>query len=180
MTTTRQRAAAIEAFYAQHAQTLERAVAARVCATTPATIEDACQTAWATLMRRPDIDLNDGGLAWLTVVATHEGWRLASHAREVPAGALSAHPTDDEHATGEIPEPAGEATDPADRALDAERHRDRVARFARLKPAERQALLLKAAGYSYADIAALTEASYTAVNRRIAEGRARLLDHRAR
>jgi DNA-directed RNA polymerase specialized sigma24 family protein len=40
----------------------------------------------------------------------------------------------------------------------------------RLKPREREALYLKALGHSYHEIAALTDATYTAVNRRLARG----------
>jgi DNA-directed RNA polymerase specialized sigma24 family protein len=49
-----------------------------------------------------------------------------------------------------------------------------VERFAQLTAAERRALLLKAGGYSYHEIAALTASTYTAVNRRLTEGRNRL------
>ena len=72
------------------------------------------------------------------------------------------------------PKPPGDSTDPADRAVAREQHAQRVNDFARLKPREREALYLKALGHSYQEIAALTNASYTAVNRRISEGRARL------
>ena len=50
---------------------------------------------------------------------------------------------------------------------------DARATLARLKPAERQALGLQACGYDYREIAAITGATRTAVNRRITEGRAR-------
>ncbi len=53
-------------------------------------------------------------------------------------------------------------------------HAERVGDLAVLKPAERTALYLQALGYRYREIAALTDASYTAVNRRLTEGRARL------
>jgi DNA-directed RNA polymerase specialized sigma24 family protein len=51
-------------------------------------------------------------------------------------------------------------------------HRERVARFARLKPRERRDLILSAGGFKYPEIAGLTGSTYTAVNRRITEGRA--------
>ena len=73
-----------------------------------------------------------------------------------------------------LPEPPADTADPADRALAREQHAQRVNDVARLKPREREALYLKALGHSYEEIAALTNASYTAVNRRISEGRARL------
>jgi hypothetical protein len=43
-----------------------------------------------------------------------------------------------------------------------------------LKPSERQALYLKGLGYTYREIMRLTGSTYTAVNRRITEGRAAL------
>lgn len=75
---------------------------------------------------------------------------------------------------GEYLEPAGPAEDPADRVLDAEQHRARVAHFSQLKAAERRALFLQAGGYRYHEIADLTGSTYTAVNRRLSEGRAHL------
>ena len=173
-TMTQDRAAAIATFYAEHAAAIERIVASRVNGASAEMIEDACHIAWVTLLRRPDVRLGDDGVGWLIVVASHEGWRLASRARETPVGVFMSAPADEDREAGVLPEPAGDASDPADRALDGERHRDRVARFAALKPAEREALLLNAAGYSYADLGRLLGVSYTAVNRRLAEGRARL------
>jgi RNA polymerase sigma factor (sigma-70 family) len=56
--------------------------------------------------------------------------------------------------------------------------RERVARVARmlasLKPQERRAIVLRAQGYSYAEICEITGWTYTKVNRSLAEGRARL------
>jgi DNA-directed RNA polymerase specialized sigma24 family protein len=169
MTTTPQRDTQVARFYAEHAHGLEHAVARRVHAP-HATIEDACQIAWAILLRRPDVTLDQCGLAWLATVAAREGWRLASGAHEVPAGAFL--PGDPE--PGVLPEPPADAIDAADRAVARDRHAQRVDDLARLKPRERQALYLKALGYRYQEIAALTDSTYTAVNRRITEGRARL------
>jgi RNA polymerase sigma-70 factor, ECF subfamily len=47
-----------------------------------------------------------------------------------------------------------------------------------VKPREREALYLKALGYSYQEIARLTDSTYTAVDRRITEGRAVLRGER--
>ena len=47
-------------------------------------------------------------------------------------------------------------------------------RLAALKPAERWALGLIAAGYSYQEVGQITGWSYTKINRSAAEGRARL------
>jgi RNA polymerase sigma factor (sigma-70 family) len=64
--------------------------------------------------------------------------------------------------------------DPVERAELRERLRRAASALRRLKANERRALLLKAQGYSYAEIAALTGWSYTKVNRALTEGRARL------
>jgi hypothetical protein len=50
---------------------------------------------------------------------------------------------------GELAEPAGHHGDPADRAVARERHRERAAALAELKPRERRDLYLHAAGYGY-------------------------------
>src|SRR6266545_2266066 len=98
-----ERSAALATFYAGHAAVLERAVARRVSA--PAvTIADACQTAWAILVPRPDVTLDACGLSWLTTVATREAWRLASTTRELPAGTLANGASALE--LGELAEPA--------------------------------------------------------------------------
>jgi hypothetical protein len=69
-------------------------VASRVSAP-DATIEDACQTAWAILLRSDHVTLDERGAHWLPKLAIREGWRLASTARDVPVGvagdALEAH-----------------------------------------------------------------------------------------
>lgn len=83
MTPTTARAQEIAAFYARYASRLQRIVSAKVNA--PAqTIEDACQSAWATLLRREDVTLDERGAAWLATVAIREGWRLTRRG-EVPA-----------------------------------------------------------------------------------------------
>jgi hypothetical protein len=48
--------------------------------------------------------------------------------------------------------------------------------LAGLKPQERRTLVLKAEGFSYAEIQAITGFSYTKVNRCMAEGRKRFLE----
>src|SRR5206468_1210114 len=67
-----------EALYRQHHRNLERTVAHTVRAPREL-IEDACQTAWTTLLRsqpkRPTI------FAWLRVVAIHEAYRLSATER---------------------------------------------------------------------------------------------------
>lgn len=63
---------------------------------------------------------------------------------------------------------------PAERAEARERTLERARALARLKPAERRAIVLCGQGYSYREICELTGWTYTKVNRCLAEGRARL------
>lgn len=160
------RATAIDAFYREHHRRLERKLAGRIGGVSDDPIEEACQQAWTALLRRPDVRLDRDGMGWLTMVATQEAWR-AARPKDVPTGAyaLSAD-------RGVIAEPGahpGPALD--EQIVGRELHRQRVQHLARLKPAERQALGLHAVGCSYSEIGRLTGASYTAVNRRLAEGR---------
>lgn len=134
-------------------------------------VDDACAFAWLQLVRRTDINLDSDGYSWLSAVAIHEAWRLArAHRAEQPAGLF----WPESEQAGELPEPPGLVADPLDRAIAAELHRTRVDNLAVLKPHELQALGLQALGYRYHELMALTGTSYTAVNRRITEGRARL------
>src|SRR5512133_825222 len=79
----------ISDFYAAQAKRLRAKVANKTGA--PAeVVADACQVAWAILLRRPDISLDGRGLSWLTAVAVHEVYRQWRHrARNLPMGALS-------------------------------------------------------------------------------------------
>jgi len=166
-------AARVAAFYRGHANWLIRAVTRRAEAP-EATIEDACQAAWTILLRRPDLPLDERARSWLIVVATHEAWRRASLDREIPAGIF--HPDEKWELPGRDSEaePVAQARDVDARVIALDEHRERVADLLALKPRERRELYLQAAGYSYRDIARMTASSYTAVNRRINEGRAHL------
>ena len=164
------RRTAVEAYYADNHCRLAWRVGRRVRGIDAETIADACAIAWLALVRRDDISLDRDGLAWLTTVAIHEAWRLTSTRHESASGLMM---TERDHER-ELCEQAGTADDPLERAIATEEHRDRVARFATLKPNERRDLLLFVGGYKYDDIARLTGSSYTSVNRRLAEGRAQL------
>ena len=63
---------------------------------------------------------------------------------------------------------------PAERAERREWAHERARSLHRLKPDERRALVLRAEGYSYAEISELNGWTYTKTNRCLAEGRARL------
>jgi hypothetical protein len=157
------RGAALTAFYRAQHRRIERAVAASTAGITQPVLEDACAFAWLQLVRRADIALDARGTAWLARVATREAWRLAAIGPEQPAGAFLPE-ADHER---ELPEPAGPAGDPLERALDAEHHHGRLARFGSLKPRERRELLLHAAGYRYREIGALSRGVYVNVAVRV-------------
>jgi DNA-directed RNA polymerase specialized sigma24 family protein len=168
VTCTAARAQEIAAFYARYASRLQRIVASKVNAPTQ-TVEDACQNAWATLLRRDDVTLDHRGAGWLATVAIHEAWRLARCA-EVPAGATPPGLSEGRELLGfAVPEPAAD-----EQALAHVEHTERVADLRTLKPRERRELYLQALGYRYSEIAKATGSSYTAINRRLSEGRARL------
>ena len=77
-------------------------------------------------------------------------------------------------AEGELAEPEAAEPGPAEQALARDEHARRVTDLRTLKARERRELYLQALGYGYDEIAALTGSTYTAVNRRLTEGRAQL------
>jgi DNA-directed RNA polymerase specialized sigma24 family protein len=137
-------------------------------------IEDACSIAWTILLRRPDVDLANGSLSWLVTVAQREAWWLSrDHHQEHPVGAFLS-PERGDNPAGELPEPPADTRDIADQVIARIELRDRMTAMQALKPRQREALYLKGVGYSYDEIMQITDAAYTAVNRRITEGRAAL------
>jgi DNA-directed RNA polymerase specialized sigma24 family protein len=165
------RRAALATFYTAHQRSLSAAVHGRARWADDAIVADACAYAWLQLVRRTDVTLDRRGLSWLKLVATQEAWRLNGPSNDRPVGLFIAEPDDE----AEFFEPASLHGDPLVRVLDRETQHERLERFAQLKPRERRDLFLHAAGYSYTEIAALTDSTYTAVNRRLTEGRRRLL-----
>lgn len=80
----------------------------------------------------------------------------------------------DSAAPGELREPVGDDLDLADEVADKMLHARRLNDLRTIRAQDRQALYLKALGFHYHGIAALLSITYTAVNRRITEGRRRL------
>ena len=148
--------------YRQHHRDLHRAVA-RVVRAPRELIDDACQTAWATLLRtQPD---RYAIFAWLRVVAIHEAYRLAAidrRARHLERLNI------DEHEWQELiadPRTLDDAVD----ALEALRT------LASLPERQRSDLTLKIAGYSYEEIRALTPGrTFTNISKSLAKARARI------
>jgi RNA polymerase sigma factor (sigma-70 family) len=168
--TSSERREQISAFYARHATRLQ-ALVRRHAHVSEESVEDACQHAWAILLRRPDIRLEAAGFSWLATVAIREAWHRDAR-RETPIGGFQGP---DRGHGGDQPEPpAHDDRSAEDRALDHIEHTERISALATLKPSEREALILHGLGYSYHEIARLTGSTYTAVNRRLSEGRAAL------
>jgi RNA polymerase sigma factor (sigma-70 family) len=151
-----------EALYRRHHRDLERTVAHAVRAPREP-IEDACQTAWTTLLRsqpeRPTI------FAWLRVVAIHEAYRLSATERR------DAHL---EHLSGDSGD--WDAVIPDDRSLDAALEaREALRALAALPARQRDDFALLVAGYSYREIAEITGGrTRTNVNKALGKARERL------
>ncbi len=133
--------------------------------------EEALQSAYILFLER-----YQGGcdpLAWLYTTVKREAWairRRGSRRRE--CGFAGLKESGESYDLAETL--AADTSDPEQRALWRELHRERRGALAALKPAERTALLLGALGYTYHEIMALQDWSYTKVNRSLAEGRAAL------
>lgn len=155
---------ATELLVAAHGAALRRT--ARRHSLCAADAEDAYQRALVVALRKaPDVD-PEAFAAWMHVVTKREAWAVR-RARE-------------RLAVEEPPARRSGGPEPADRA----ERRERVVLVARalatLKPAERRAIALLAAGLSYREIGELCGWSHTKVNRSLAEGRAALRDRLAR
>jgi RNA polymerase sigma factor (sigma-70 family) len=127
--------------------------------------EESLQFAFCAFLEHFDADGEAPPLAWLTLVAKRECWarykrrrRDRSAEREVAAGAL----------VDSIP---SRATGPEQLVAEVDEAR---AQLATLKPQELRALSFLATGYTYNEIAAMTQWTYTKVNRCVSEGRARM------
>jgi DNA-directed RNA polymerase specialized sigma24 family protein len=151
-----------EELYRQHHRELQRAVA-HVVRAPRELIEDACQTAWAILLRnQPDRYAIFG---WLRVVAIHEAYRLSAiDRRDARLERLCPEDGDWQDVTADP-----RSLDDALEALEALRA------LASLPQRQRNDLALKIAGYSYAEIRELTPGrTATNVNKALVKARARI------
>ncbi len=134
---------------------------ARRYAATPEDAEDAYQRGLEILLTKaPDL-AEEELLPWLKTVVKHEAFALRRH-RDRHA------PVTDDGELGERGTPAAATHDQAERYEDL---RQGAEALGQLKPQEIRALLLRAEGYSYAEICEITGWSYTKVNRCLTEGR---------
>jgi RNA polymerase sigma factor (sigma-70 family) len=138
--------------------------------------EDAYQRALLVALRKaPDI----GQLAlsrWMHAVTRNEA-RAVRRSRE---RLFYRAECDTAGAVDSLEALPGEAAEPFERAIGRERVALTARALATLKPQERRAIALLAAGLSYAEIAELCGWTYTKVNRCLAEGRAALRERMAR
>jgi RNA polymerase sigma factor (sigma-70 family) len=134
---------------------------ARRYAATPEDAEDAYQRGLEILLTKAPTTSEDDLVPWLKTVVKHEAFALRRHReRHAPV-------TDD----GELGERGTSAAATHDQAERYEDLRQGAEALAQLKPQEIRALLLRAEGYSYAEICEITQWSYTKVNRCLTEGR---------
>ena len=147
--------------YRRHHRDLERAVARAVNAPREL-IEDACQNAWAIMLRaQPD---RTSIFGWLYVVATREAFRLC----ECDHRHL--------HLEAMLPEGSWDAVIADAFSIDDILEvREALEILASLPDRERADLTLLVAGFSYVEIARLTGGrTYTNVNKHLAKARARV------
>jgi len=134
---------------------------ARRYAATPEDAEDAYQRGLEILLTKAPTTSEDDLVPWLKTVVKHEAFALRRHReRHAPV-------TDD----GELGERGTSAAATHDQAERYEDLRQGAEALGQLKPQEIRALLLRAEGYSYAEICETTGWSYTKVNRCLTEGR---------
>jgi RNA polymerase sigma factor (sigma-70 family) len=135
--------------------------------------EDAYQRALEILLTKAPLDQPGRLAAWMHTVTKHEAMAVR-RMRERLLGGAPRHADDSE--ADAIDRIAAERPGPLEGAERAERVARSAEALAALKPQERLALALKAEGYSYVEIRALTGWTYTKVNRCMAEGRKRFLE----
>jgi RNA polymerase sigma factor (sigma-70 family) len=149
--------------YRRHHRGLLRAVARSVDASQEL-IEDACQSAWVTLLRcQPD--RSPALFAWLRTVAVHQAYRLSHQERRT---VRLEDVTGDDHWDALLG-----LSQPLDDAIEARRALETLAA---LPVRQRDDLALLVAGFSYREIATLDRRprSVNNVNKRLTKARARI------
>ena len=134
---------------------------ARRHAVTAEDAEDAYQRGIEILLTKAPSTSEDELIPWLKTVVKHEAWALRRQ-RERHS------PVTDDGELRDRPAPTAVTHEQAERL---ERLRLGAEALGQLKPHEVRALRLRAEGYSYREICAMTGWSYTKVNRLLTEGR---------
>jgi RNA polymerase sigma factor (sigma-70 family) len=149
---------------------------ARRNAATEADAEEATQDAFTYFLADYKPSSGAPPLAWLTTTVKRRAWRLRDNAhldRRVASLPESRH----EEPTGLIERRPSDPRPLQERIADRDEAR---LRLAALKPDERSALVLKAAGFSYGEIGRRRGWTYSKVNRCVSEGRVALREGVAR
>ena len=132
--------------------------------------EEAVQFSLSALIDKYNPAAGSPPLAWVTLVLQRRCWALHREAHVDCGARQEAAPDSAGRSFAAESIPCGD-TGPEQLV---ELIEDARTRLAALKPAERRALGLIAAGYSYAEIGAMNEWTYTKTNRCLSEGRAAL------
>lgn len=157
--------------FAEHHDGLLRSVKRAVNAP-EAMIEDACQFAWTQLIRTQP-ERGPRLFGWLRTVAIHEAYRLSwSQRRDTALEDLAARQENGGSIRDEW-EALIEGSVDLDSQLEAKRG---LSILASLPERESRYLTLFVAGYRYQEIARLTGATYTNVNKHLTRARARVRD----
>jgi RNA polymerase sigma factor (sigma-70 family) len=140
---------------------------ARRNAACDADAEEATQDAFTYFLADYDPAAGAHPLAWLTTTVKRRAWRLRDNAhldRRVASLPESRH----EEPTGLIERRPADPRPLPDRVADRD---EALHRLRRLKPDQRSALVLRAAGYTYAEIGERSGWTLTKTNRSLYEGR---------
>jgi RNA polymerase sigma factor (sigma-70 family) len=128
-------------------------------------IEDACQSAWGSLVRHRDRVQHAGARAWLLTTALREAVRMARHdRRDLSLDAeLERRPESAAAGTRAVPEELAV-------------QRERLSELRRLPVRQQRLVWLKAAGLSYAEIAAHEGCTLRTVERQLLRANSRIKD----
>jgi RNA polymerase sigma factor (sigma-70 family) len=136
--------------------------------------EDAYQRSLEILLTKAPTLESDALVRWMQVVTKRESLAVRRQRERLLSGGHSSRDEDDDR--DPLDSIASDQASPTERAASRERvARSREALRA-LKPQEIRALMLKAQGYSYAEIGEITGWTHTKINRCMAEGRKRFLE----
>jgi RNA polymerase sigma factor (sigma-70 family) len=135
--------------------------------------DDAYQRALEILLTKAPTTDSRHLIRWMHVVTKHEALAVRRYRERL----VSSHPaTDSDDGSDPIDRLPATSAGPDDYALGREHVARSSEALGALKPHEVRALILKAEGFSYAEICELTGWTYTKVNRCMAEGRKRFLE----
>jgi RNA polymerase sigma factor (sigma-70 family) len=136
--------------------------------------EDAYQRSLEILLTKAPRLEGDALVRWMQVVTKREALHVRRQRERLLSGGRVSKDNDDDR--DPIDSIASDLAGPTEQAASRERvTRSREALRA-LKPQELRALMLKAQGYTYAEIGEITGWTYTKINRCMAEGRKRFLE----